>query len=44
LKQQIIQGKTPAEIRATWQAGLDAFLQKRKPYLLYPFDPNIGLN
>ncbi len=44
LKQQIIQGLKPGEIRDSWQAGIDQFLALRKPYLLYPFDPNIGLN
>ena len=44
LKQQIIQGLKPSEIRDSWQADTEAFLKKRKPYLLYPFDPNLGLN
>ncbi len=35
-RQQIIAGKTEAEIRATWQAGLADFKQKRAKYLLYP--------
>jgi uncharacterized protein YbbC (DUF1343 family) len=36
LKDQIIQGLTEREIRATWQSGITEFLAKRKPYLLYP--------
>lgn len=36
LWQQIKAGKTEAEIRASWQAGLDQFKQIRKKYLLYP--------
>ena len=35
LKQQIIDGKTEAEIRAGWQAGLRRFMEVRKGYLLY---------
>ncbi|MDM1046400.1 DUF1343 domain-containing protein [Myroides sp. 1354] len=35
LKQQIIAGKTQAEIRQSWQSGLIAFKQMRTPYLLY---------
>lgn len=44
LKAQIIQGKSPREIRDGWQVGLTDFEKKRKPYLLYPYDPNLGLN
>ncbi len=33
--QQIKDGKTEAEIRASWQTGLAAFKAKRKKYLLY---------
>ncbi len=36
LKQQIIAGWSENEIRATWQSGLEAFRQMRKPYLIYP--------
>ena len=36
LMQQIKDGKTEKEIRATWQAGLSNYLEKRKKYLLYP--------
>jgi uncharacterized protein YbbC (DUF1343 family) len=35
LRLQIKQGMTEEDIRATWQAGLERFLQMRKPYLLY---------
>lgn len=33
---QLMNGKTEAEIRASWQAGLSAYKKKRKLYLLYP--------
>jgi uncharacterized protein YbbC (DUF1343 family) len=36
LRQQIIAGKSEAEIRQTWQADLDAFRAIRAKYLLYP--------
>lgn len=36
LKQQIKQGLTEEQIRASWQPGLDAFKARRKNYLLYP--------
>ena len=35
LKQQIIAGKTEAEIRKSWESGLSEFKQKRQKYLLY---------
>ncbi len=35
LKQQIIEGKSEAEIRASWQVGLQQFRAVRKQYLLY---------
>ena len=35
LKQQIKDGKTEAEIRASWQEGLRRFKAVRKQYLLY---------
>lgn len=34
-KQQIIDGKSEDEIRATWQPGLAAFREKRQKYLIY---------
>ncbi len=34
-RKQIIEGKTEAEIRASWQPGLEAFKEIRKKYLLY---------
>ncbi len=36
LKQQIKDGLTEEQIRASWKPGLDAFKAKRKKYLLYP--------
>ncbi|MBN8664198.1 MAG: DUF1343 domain-containing protein [Chitinophagales bacterium] len=36
LRQQLIAGKTAAEIKASWQPDLQAFKQIRKKYLLYP--------
>ena len=35
LRQQLIAGKTPAAIRASWQPKLEAFKITRKKYLLY---------
>ena len=43
LKQQIISGLTAKEILLSWQPGIDAFMIKRKPYLLYPYQPELGL-
>jgi uncharacterized protein YbbC (DUF1343 family) len=36
LRTQVLAGKTAAEIRDGWQQPLQDFMQKRKPYLLYP--------
>jgi uncharacterized protein YbbC (DUF1343 family) len=36
LKQQIKDGLTEEQIRASWKSGLDSFKEKRKKYLLYP--------
>lgn len=36
LRQQILQGMTEEEIRASWQPALDQYKQMRKKYLLYP--------
>ncbi|WP_460619021.1 exo-beta-N-acetylmuramidase NamZ family protein [Hymenobacter ruber] len=36
LREQIIAGKTEAEIRASWAPGLNKFKALRKKYLLYP--------
>jgi uncharacterized protein YbbC (DUF1343 family) len=36
LQQQIEEGKTESEIRASWQEGLERFKSKRSKYLLYP--------
>lgn len=35
-RQQIIDGKSEKEIRASWEPGLSAYKQLRKKYLLYP--------
>jgi uncharacterized protein YbbC (DUF1343 family) len=35
LRKQIIAGKSEAEIRATWQEGLDQYRKKRMRYLMY---------
>jgi uncharacterized protein YbbC (DUF1343 family) len=35
-RQQIIDGKTGKEIRATWEPGLSDYKEMRKKYLLYP--------
>ena len=34
-RQQIIDGKSEAEIRASWEPGLSAYKTMRKKYLLY---------
>ena len=36
LRQQIEQGASEQDIRASWQRGLEQFKQQRQPYLLYP--------
>ena len=36
LRNQVIQGMSPAEIRATWQPELERYRAMRKAYLLYP--------
>lgn len=35
-RQQIIDGKNEAEIRASWESGLAKYKEMRKKYLLYP--------
>lgn len=35
-RQQIIDGKSEAEIRASWEPGLSRYKEMRKKYLLYP--------
>jgi uncharacterized protein YbbC (DUF1343 family) len=35
LKKQILAGKSEAEIRESWQAGLEAYKVKREKYLIY---------
>ncbi|SDM57453.1 exo-beta-N-acetylmuramidase NamZ family protein [Siphonobacter aquaeclarae] len=36
LRQQLLAGKSEAEIRASWEPALSAYKQLRKKYLLYP--------
>jgi len=36
LRKQIMDGRSEAEIRASWRAGIEAFRSKRRAYLLYP--------
>jgi uncharacterized protein YbbC (DUF1343 family) len=36
LRKQIIEGKSPQEIRTSWQEDLDKYLKMRSKYLLYP--------
>ncbi|WP_266202279.1 exo-beta-N-acetylmuramidase NamZ family protein [Pontibacter kalidii] len=36
LREQVIAGKTEAEIRASWEPALSNYKAKRKQYLLYP--------
>ncbi|MFZ9632013.1 MAG: exo-beta-N-acetylmuramidase NamZ family protein [Bacteroidia bacterium] len=43
LQQQIISGMNSKDILQSWQPGIDAFIIKRKPYLLYPFQPELGI-
>jgi uncharacterized protein YbbC (DUF1343 family) len=43
LQQQIVSGKSSMEILQSWQPGIDAFLIKRKPYLIYPYQPEWGI-
>ena len=43
LKKQIMAGNSAEEIRKSWQSGIEKFSTDRKPYLLYPFDPTLGL-
>ena len=35
LRTQIVAGKSAEEIKASWQDDINAFLEQRKPYLLY---------
>jgi uncharacterized protein YbbC (DUF1343 family) len=35
-RQQIIDGKSEQEIRASWEPGLSEYKEMRKKYLLYP--------
>lgn len=36
LRLAVLQGKSEAEIRRGWQSALQRYLQRRRPYLLYP--------
>ena len=36
VRQMIAEGKTAAQIKATWKEGIEIFKKQRKPYLLYP--------
>ena len=36
LRKAIMAGQNEAQIKLSWQSGITAFKQKRKPYLLYP--------
>lgn len=36
LARMIAEGRTAGEIRRTWQAEVDSFIARRRPYLLYP--------
>jgi uncharacterized protein YbbC (DUF1343 family) len=42
-KTQIKEGKTAAEIRTYWQIGLQKFKIQRLPYMLYPYDNDLGI-
>ncbi|MBQ4005385.1 MAG: DUF1343 domain-containing protein, partial [Muribaculaceae bacterium] len=35
VKQMIMDGKSPAEIEASWKDDVDQFKRQRAPYLLY---------
>ncbi|MCC7297379.1 MAG: DUF1343 domain-containing protein [Bacteroidia bacterium] len=43
LRTQIEQKKSLDEIRAGWKPGIDAFLKQRQPYMLYAYNPLVGL-
>ena len=36
VRQMIAEGKSAAEIKASWQSDVELFKAQRKPYLLYP--------
>ena len=42
-KSQVESGLSANDIRKSWQSGIQKFKVQRLPYLLYPFDPEIGL-
>ncbi|MBL7812138.1 MAG: DUF1343 domain-containing protein [Bacteroidetes bacterium] len=43
LRKQLLSGMSANEIRLSWKPGLETFYTQRAPYLLYPFDYNLGL-
>ena len=43
LKKQIIEGKTEAEIRASWESKLQQFKKIRRNYLIYAHDETRGI-
>lgn len=43
LRKLILEGKSANEIRKSWEPDLKSYMEMRKPYLLYPFNPDIGL-
>ena len=43
LKKQIIEGKTEAEIRASWESELQLFKKIRRSYLIYAHDETRGI-
>lgn len=43
LKKQIIEGKTEAEIRASWESELQQFKKIRRNYLIYAHDETRGI-
>lgn len=43
LKKQIIEGKTEAEIRASWESELQLFKKIRRNYLIYAHDETRGI-
>lgn len=43
LQKQIELGKSAEEIRDSWSSGIESFMVKRKPYLIYPYYDGLGL-
>jgi uncharacterized protein YbbC (DUF1343 family) len=42
LREQLLGGKSETQIRESWKKGLEEFEHRRKPYLLYPYNPEAG--